>query len=44
MPKKDDWTPRRPKARTTKDWYRIENKATGPSEVYIYDEIGGFGV
>lgn len=39
-----DWTPRRPKARTSKDWFRIENKATGPAEVFIYDEIGGFGV
>lgn len=39
-----DWTPRRPKARAAKDWYRIENKATGPAEVFIYDEIGGFGV
>lgn len=40
----DKWLPRKPKARATKDWYRIENKSTGPSEVYIYDEIGGFGV
>lgn len=39
-----DWTPKRPKMRANKDWYRIENKTTGPSEVYIYDEIGGFGV
>lgn len=39
-----NWTPRRPQARTSKDWFRIENKATGPSEVFIYDEIGGFGV
>lgn len=39
-----DWTPRRPKARATKDWFRIENKAAGPSEVFIYDEVGGFGV
>lgn len=39
-----DWTPKRPQARATKDWYRIENKVTGPSEVFIYDEIGGFGV
>src|SRR3546814_2129990 len=36
--------PRKPQARTSKDWYRIENLATGPSEVFIYDEIGGFGV
>jgi len=26
------------------DWYRIENKADGPASVYIYDEIGYFGV
>lgn len=26
------------------DWYRIEAKAAGVSEVYIYDEIGYFGV
>jgi ATP-dependent Clp endopeptidase proteolytic subunit ClpP len=26
------------------DWYRIENKASGVSDVYIYDEIGYFGV
>lgn len=39
-----DWTPRRPQARTSTDWYRIENKTSGPSDVYIYDEIGGFGV
>lgn len=39
-----NWEPRRPSARTTKDWFRIENKATGPSDVFIYDEIGGFGV
>lgn len=39
-----NWTPKRPKALLKKgDWYRIENKA-GASEVYIYDEIGGFGV
>ena len=40
----ENWTPRKLKARATKDWYRIENKATGPAEVYVYDEIGGFGV
>ncbi len=40
----EKWLPRRPKARAKKDWYRIDNKATGPAEVYIYDEIGGFGV
>lgn len=39
-----DWTPRKPQARTSKDWFRIENKATGPADVFIYDEIGGFGV
>jgi ATP-dependent Clp endopeptidase proteolytic subunit ClpP len=41
-----DWTPTKPKALVKKgDWYRIENKAdSGPSEVFIYDEIGGFGV
>lgn len=27
----------------TKAWYRIENKADSPAEVYIYDEIGYFG-
>lgn len=26
------------------DWYRLENKADGPSELFIYDEIGYFGV
>lgn len=40
-----NWTPKRPKALLTKgDWYRIENKADGPSDVFIYDEIGGYGV
>jgi ATP-dependent protease ClpP protease subunit len=40
-----DWTPKRPKARATKDWYRIENKAdAGRADVFIYDEVGGFGV
>lgn len=39
-----DWSPRRPQARASKDWYRIENKAGAGSDVYIYDEIGGFGV
>lgn len=40
-----NWTPRRPKAVLKKgDWYRIENKATGPADIFIYDEIGGFGV
>lgn len=38
------WSPRRPQARASKDWFRIENKATGPADVFIYDEIGGFGV
>jgi len=42
--KTGNWTPTRPKARVSKDWYRIENKSGAPSEVYIYDEIGGFGV
>jgi ATP-dependent protease ClpP protease subunit len=27
-----------------KDWYRIENKASGPAQVSIYDEIGMWGV
>lgn len=41
----DSWSPRKPKALLKKgDWYRIENKADTGSEVYIYDEIGGFGV
>jgi ATP-dependent Clp endopeptidase proteolytic subunit ClpP len=26
------------------DWYRNENKADGPTEIYIYDEIGYVGV
>lgn len=39
-----DWSPKRPQARASKDWFRIENKATGPADVFIYDEIGGFGV
>src|SRR5215217_1959124 len=26
------------------DWYRIENKSDGPTEIYIYDEIGYVGV
>jgi ATP-dependent Clp endopeptidase proteolytic subunit ClpP len=26
------------------DWYRIENKTDGPTEIYIYDEIGYVGV
>lgn len=42
-----DWSPKRPKALLKKgDWYRIENRAdtTVANEVYIYDEIGGFGV
>lgn len=41
----NDWTPKRPKALVTRgDWYRIENKTGAPSDVFIYDEIGGFGV
>lgn len=39
-----NWTPRRPHARASKDWYRIENKVDTGADVYIYDEIGGFGV
>lgn len=40
-----DWTPKRPQARVSKDWYRIENSVSGgPSDIYIYDEVGGFGV
>lgn len=39
-----DWTPKRPQARASKDWFRIENKADGPAQVFIYDEVGGFGV
>lgn len=29
-----------------RDWYRIENKASasGPADIYVYDEIGFFGV
>lgn len=38
-----EWEPKRPKVRNRADWYRIVNKA-GANEVYIYDEIGGFGV
>lgn len=38
-----NWAPKRPKNLTKVDWYRIENKA-GANEVYIYDEIGGFGM
>lgn len=34
----------RPKLRAKADWYRIANKAGERPEVYIYDEIGGFGV
>lgn len=26
------------------DWYRIKNQADGPTQLYIYDEIGYFGV
>jgi ATP-dependent Clp endopeptidase proteolytic subunit ClpP len=42
----NSWEPRKPKALLKKgDWYRIENKAdTSAAEVFIYDEIGGFGV
>lgn len=41
----NDWTPKRPMALVRKgDWYRIENKADAPTDVFIYDEIGGFGV
>lgn len=39
-----DWTPRRPQSRACNDWFRIENKGPGLSEVFIYDEIGGSGV
>ncbi len=41
------WRSSRPKAALVegrRDWFRIENKATGPTDVYIYDEIGYFGV
>lgn len=42
---RDTWEPRKPKALLQKgDWYRIENKADTGAEVFIYDEIGGFGV
>lgn len=30
--------------RDSKSWYRIENKASGPSQVYVYDEIGLGGI
>lgn len=41
----ENWTPKRPNARASKDWYRIENKVdTGLTDVFIYDEVGGFGV
>lgn len=42
-----DFVPRRPQARTSKDWFRIENRVDdklGPTDVFIYDEVGGFGV
>lgn len=41
--KPKNWAPRRPKNLTKVDWYRIVNKA-GANEVYIYDEIGGYGM
>ena len=25
------------------DWYRVQNKADGPAEIFIYDEIGYWG-
>jgi ATP-dependent Clp endopeptidase proteolytic subunit ClpP len=47
-------TPARPRLRTTRpraqlrqgrtDWYRIENLAGGTAAIYIYDEIGYWGV
>lgn len=41
------WTPRRPQARAAKDWFRIENRVDDGvtlTDVFIYDEVGGFGV
>ncbi len=41
------WRSSRPQAALVegrRDWYSIENKANGPTDVYIYDEIGYFGV
>ncbi len=41
------WRSSRPQAALVegrRDWYRIENLANGPTDVYIYDEIGYFGV
>jgi ATP-dependent protease ClpP protease subunit len=41
------WRSSRPQAALVegrRDWFRIENKAEGPVDVYIYDEIGYFGV
>jgi ATP-dependent protease ClpP protease subunit len=47
----DSWRPHlkttRPVAKLRQgrdDWYRIENKAAAKAEVFIYDEIGYFGV
>jgi ATP-dependent protease ClpP protease subunit len=37
---------KRPTARlqnSRTDWYRVQNKAGEPAEIYIYDEIGYFG-
>lgn len=42
-----NWTPRRPQARASKDWFRIENRVddgVALTDVFIYDEIGGWGV
>lgn len=27
-----------------KTWYRIQNKADQPTDVYLYDDIGGYGI
>ncbi|SMA45366.1 ATP-dependent Clp protease proteolytic subunit 1 [Klebsiella pneumoniae] len=45
MPKSKNRTPRRPKASArSNSWFRMQARADNEAEIYIYDEIGYWGV
>lgn len=45
MPKSKNRTPRRPKASArSNSWFRMQARADSEAEIYIYDEIGYWGV
>ncbi|STU66765.1 peptidase S14 ClpP [Klebsiella pneumoniae subsp. ozaenae] len=45
MPKSKNRTPRRPKASArSNSWFRMQASADNQVEIYIYDEIGYWGV